>query len=233
MGLHHRLLQRHARRHAWGLHASPGRRLIRGVGVHRWKSLRARRSRIRLGRIALPLRRGLPGGCHPRLGVKSRVHGCDLPLLVGRDVGRRRALEHGLAPAEQVEQTALVYIKVGVQLRIRAGHEHELSALKLPEEIERLARSAHPATAGVGKCPVLKGIGPGPTRLGELERARAATVDDLVEQAQQADAVDGLDLWLGSRGRAGAPLPLGEQLHALPTISPALRLPPQEPVTPV
>jgi hypothetical protein len=147
------------------------------------------------------LRPGLPRG------------GRDWALLIGWDVRRRRTLEGRLAAPEQVEEPTLVDIEVARQVGIRPWPEQALATLEFPEEVEGLPSTADPAAAGVGQGAGLEGIHPVPSRLVQLEHARLGTVDDLVEEAKQADAIDGAER--GRRGLLGAllHLALGEELH--------------------
>jgi len=69
----------------------------------------------------------------------------------------------------------------------------------------------------VGQRAGRKGVGPGAFRFAKLEDATLATVDDLIEQAEQSPSIDRLvagRLW----GRPGAAFALGEELHARPNI---------------
>jgi hypothetical protein len=62
----------------------------------------------------------------------------------------------------------------------------------------------------------LKGIDPIPTRLSELQHARLAVVDHLVEESEQPNSIDGAErraLGLGGR----LPFALGEELHTAVT----------------
>src|SRR4029077_17513167 len=111
----------------------------------------------------------------------------------------------------------LIDIEVARQAGIGSRPERALATLKFPEEVEGLPRTADPAPAGMGQGAALEGIHPVPARLVQLEHARLGTVDDLVEEAKQADPIDGAE-W-GGRGRLGAllHLALGEELHTAVT----------------
>ena len=153
-----------------------------------------------------------PGGSRlPRLprGRRNRA------LLIGWDVGRRGTLEGSLASPQQIEEPTLVDIKVARQVVIGPLPEGALAALEFPKQVEGLPRAADPTTAGMGQGTALEGIHPVAARFVQLEHAGLGTVDHLVEEAKQADAVDGAE---GGRGRLGALLPfaLGE-LHTAVT----------------
>jgi hypothetical protein len=114
-------------------------------------------------------------------------------------------------------EATLVDVEVARQVGIGSGPERALAALEFPEEVEGLPRAAHPTAAGVSQGAALEGIHPVPSRLVQLEHATLGTVDDLVEEAKQADAVDGAER--GGRGLLGAllHLALGEELHTAVT----------------
>jgi hypothetical protein len=156
-----------------------------------------------------------PGGS--RLGPRLPRRWRDRPLLIRRNVGRRGTLKGGLAASKQIQEAPLVDIEVACQVGIGPGPEQALAALEFPEKVEGLARAADPAAAGVGQGAALEGIHPVPARLVQLEHARLGTVDDLVEEAKQADPIDGAER--GGRRRLGAllHLALGEELHTAVT----------------
>ncbi len=96
----------------------------------------------------------------------------------------------------------------------------ELAALEFPEEIEGLARPADTAAGGVRQGTALKGVDPLTTRLFQLEHARLAVVDNLVEQPKEPDTIDRvIGRRLGGLGGLGVRLPfaLGEELHTAVT----------------
>src|ERR1700694_2407067 len=147
-----------------------------------------------------------------RVGLVRR----DRSLLTGRDIGGRGALECRLTAPQQIQEACLVDIEVAGEAGVDAGGEHELAALKLPEEIEGLAGAPDPPPAGVRKRAALKGIDPVPARLTELQHARLAVVDHLVEESEEPNSIDGAErrgLGLGSR----LPFALGEELHTAVT----------------
>ena len=222
-----------------GLRVSLG--LLLGVTLRRllWVTLR-RRLRValllRLGRIALRrlrrvsrlLRLGVaglllllliatrtPGGS--RLGPGLPRGRRDRALLIWGDVGCRGTLKGGLAASKQILKATLIDIEVARQVGIGSRPERALATLKFPEEVEGLPRTADPAPAGMGQGAALEGVHPVPARLVQLEHARLGPVDDLVEEAKQADTIDGAE-W-GGRGRLGAllHLALGEELHTAVT----------------
>jgi hypothetical protein len=146
----------------------------------------------------------------------GRVRGRDRALLIRRDVRSRRALERRLTASQHVQEARLVDIEVAGKAGIYAGGEHEFAALELPEEIEGLPGAPDTAPARVCQSTPLEGIDPIPTRLPELEHARLAVVDHLVEESEQANSIDGAEhraLGLGGR----LPFALGEELHTAVT----------------
>ena len=146
----------------------------------------------------------------------GRVDGCDRPLLIWRNVGRRGALQDRLTASQQVQQPGFVDVQVAGEAGVDAWSEHELAALEFPEEIEGLTRTADAASGGVRQRPALEGVDPLPTGLSELEHAGLAVVDNLVEQPKQPDTIDravGRRLALGVR----LPFALGEELHTAVT----------------
>ena len=200
-------------------------------GTLRHAGLRSRRPALRgsLGRCAGILarwRRLLWPRWHlawHRLRV-GPVDGRDRPLLIGRDVGSRGALEHRLTASQQVQQAALIDIEVAREGGVNARGERELATLELPKEIEGLAGATDAAPAGVCQRTRLEGIDPIPTRLSELQDARLAVVDHLIEESEQPNAIDGAErrgLGLGSR----LPFALGEELHTAVTGDGRLSLP--------
>jgi hypothetical protein len=141
-------------------------------------------------------------------------------LLIWRDVGRRGTLERRLAASQQIQEASLVDIEVAGKGGVDAGGKHELAALELPEKIEGLASAPDAPSAGTA----LKRVDPIPARLPELQDARLAVVDNLVEQPEQPNSVDGAErrrLGLGVR----LPFALGEELHTAVTGEGRLSLP--------
>src|SRR5207302_661948 len=206
--------RRHNRGHRWQRHCL----LWHSLGRHRrLRVLRIARLRlawIGLRRVGLALwRAGMWGTLRVRGG--RRVHALDRgdrPLLVGWDIGRRWALEHGLAATKKVQEPGFVDIEVAGEGRVDARSEHELAVLEFPEEIEGLPRTADPAASRVRQRTTLEGVRPLATRLSELEHAGLAVVDNLVEQPEQPNTIDraiGRCLALGVR----LPFALGEELH--------------------
>jgi len=129
-----------------------------------------------------------------------------------------------LAASQQVQEATLIDVEVAGERGVDARGERELAALELPEQIEGLAGATHTAPASVGQRPGLKGIDPLPERLSELQHARLAVVDHLVEESEQPNAIDGAKrrgLGLGSR----FPFALGEELHTAVTGDGRLSLP--------
>src|SRR2546428_472738 len=108
-------------------------------------------------------------GCRCRIGP---VDGGDRPLLVRWDIGSRRALEHRLAAAQEVQEPAFVDIEVAGEARVDPRGEHELAALEFPEEIKGLTRTADTAAGGVRQRPALKGVTPPPPGLSAPAHAR-------------------------------------------------------------
>jgi len=148
------------------------------------------------------------------------LDGGDRPLLIRRDIGRRGTLEHGLTASQEVKEPGFVDVQVPGEARVDARSEHELAALEFPEEIECLARPADTAAGGVRQGTALKGVDPLTARLSQLEHARLAIGDNLVEQPKEPDAIDGvIGRRLGGLGGLGVRLPfaLGEELHTAVT----------------
>jgi hypothetical protein len=124
-----------------------------------------------------------------------------------------------MAAMQHLEQAALIDIEVGVQPGGRLGREHEFSLLEFPEQVEGLASSADPASAGVGERPALKGVDPRTAWLRQLQDAGLPGVDDLIEQAKEIGAVNWLEggrLSIGSV--AGPPFAPAEELHGAPQL---------------
>ena len=202
---------------------TPGRRRRHAglAGGHtrltgRWPLLRSARGRLR-SKLA---------GCGSWLpgGWIGSVHRRDRPLLIWRDIRSGGALERRLAAPEQFQQAPLVNVEVPGQAGSGAGSELELAAMEFPEEIEGVACPTDTAAAGVRQGPGLKAIHKAPPRLAELQRTRLAAVDHLVQEAEQADAIDRAErgsLGLGAR----LPLALGEELHTAVTGDGRLSLP--------
>jgi hypothetical protein len=63
----------------------------------------------------------------------------------------------------------------------------------------------------------LEGIDPVPSRLVQLEHTGLGTVDDLVEEAKQAEPIDGTERGGGRLLGGLLPLALGEELHTAVT----------------
>ena len=126
-------------------------------------------------------------------------------------------MQRALAASEQILEATLVDVEVPRQVGIGPWPEQALATLEFPEEIESLPRPADPATAGMGQGAGLEGIHPVPTRFVQLEHTRLGTIDHLVEEAKQADAIDGAER--RRRGLLGAllHLALGEELHTAVT----------------
>jgi hypothetical protein len=126
-------------------------------------------------------------------------------------------LQRSLAAPEQVLEATFVDVKVARQVGIGSWPEQALAALELPEEIEGLPRAADPATTGMGQGAGLEGIHPVPSGFVQLKHTRLGTIDHLVEEAKQADAIDGAER--RRRGLLGAllHLALGEELHTAVT----------------
>src|SRR5205823_1212664 len=144
-----------------------------------WGSLRRHPGVLPRSRpLLLPGRWRLP---RARLRI-GRVDGCDRPLLIWRNVGRRGALQDRLTASQQVQQPGFVDVQVAGEAGVDAWSEHELAALEFPEEIEGLTRTADAASGGVRQRPALEGVDPLPTGLSEFEHAGLAVVDNLVEQ---------------------------------------------------
>jgi hypothetical protein len=121
-----------------------------------------------------------------------------------------------LTASEQVEQASLVDIQVSRQAGVDPGGEHELATLEFPEEIEGLAGAPNAATTGMRQRTPLKGIDPVPAGLPQLQNARLAAVDHLVQKSEQPTSIDGAErrgLGLGARLRFA----LGEELHTAVT----------------
>src|SRR5439155_2344254 len=182
---------------------------------------RGRRRHARLPRRGPALRRRIWARRWPRLprrrlaGDRRRVRaldGSDRPLLIRRDIGSRRALEDRLTASQQVQQPGFVDVEVASEAGVDAWGERELAALEFPEEIEGLTRPPDTAAGGVRQRTALEGVDPLAAGLSELEHARLAAVDNLVEQPEQPDTIDraiGRRLALGVR----LPFALGEELH--------------------
>jgi hypothetical protein len=169
--------------------------------------------RLRISRLLWVGTRA-PGGSRRRAGLPGGLR--DGALLIGRDVRRGWTLQRSLAASQQVEEASLVDIEVPRQAGIGPRGVHALAALELPEQIERLARPADATAAGVDEGAALEGIDPVPSRLVQLEHTRLGTVDHLVEEAKQAESINGAER--GGRRLLGALLlALGEELHTAVT----------------
>jgi len=162
---------------------------------------------------------GLPGGHlagHRR--AVGLVYRRDRPLLVGRDVRGGGSLENGLAAPQQLQQPALVDVEVAGQTRILAGREGKLAALELPEQVEGLASSPDAPAAGMRQGTGLERIDPVAAWLSQFEHARLATVNYLIEQAEQAESVDRTEGWRLGRAAPLVRLSLLKERHAPTTI---------------
>jgi hypothetical protein len=126
-------------------------------------------------------------------------------------------LQRGLAATQQVLEATLVDVEVPRKVGIGPWPEQALATLELPEQIEGLPRAADPATAGMGQGAGLEGIHPVPTRFVQLEHTRLGTIDHLVEEAKQADAIDGAERRRRRLLGALLHLALGEELHTAVT----------------